>query len=97
MSQIEVRKGSPYTLLLETNNTITGSTEVKGIYEKPDGTTGEVSGTISGTTIISVTVTGAVNDTKGLWKWHASCIFSGDIAATVGDVVKVNVKDLYKN
>ena len=87
-----VYKDQPYTLTLDTNNTLSGATELKILYRKPDGTTGEWDGTDTDTSI-QVDVAGADNDLAGVWSMQTSCIFSGNSGATLGDLFLLRVKE----
>ena len=84
----------PYPLRLDTNNSLIGATDTDILYRKPDGTTETLTGSVSGTFIVA-TVTGAINDTAGIWNFQTTAIFSGDATATLGDLYIIRVKNLW--
>jgi len=86
-----VYKDQPYTLTLDTNNSLAGASELKILYRKPEGTTGELAGSDTGTSI-QASVPGATNDTEGVWSFQTSAIFNGDTNATLGDLFLLRVK-----
>lgn len=86
--------GQPYELRLDTGISLAGATAPHIIYRKPDKTEGELDAAVSGTELVA-SVTGAINDQSGEWRFHASVSFAGDDAPVVGDVAKINVKARY--
>ena len=87
-----VYKSQPYSLSLDANNALSGASSISIVYRKPDGTEGSLTGTMDGTNV-TASVTGAINDTVGVWSFQTSAIISGDTAASLGDVFLLRVKD----
>lgn len=57
------------TLILGTGRDLTGASNPKILYQKPDGTKGEWTGTISGQNLTYV-LTNADIDQSGVWKFQ---------------------------
>ena len=92
MSTIEeVYVGQPYTLKLDTNDELSGASDLKILYRKPNGDEGTLSGSMTDT-VMSAKLPGADNDVAGLWNFQTSAVRSGDTAATLGDTVNVRCR-----
>ena len=59
------------TIYLDTNETLTTATNLKILYQKPDGSTGEWSGTADDTTKIKYTVLDDDLDQAGQWYFQS--------------------------
>lgn len=64
-------------IILETGQTITTADVLQIKYQKPDGTTGAWTGTISGTTKVKYTLSNGDIDQAGVWTFQAYVEVSG--------------------
>ena len=73
-----VYKNQSYlTIYLDTNVTLTTATTKEILYQKPDGTTGEWTGTIYDTTQIKYDVQDGDIDQAGEWKFQSYFVLDG--------------------
>ena len=68
------------TIYLDTNETLTGSTSLKILYQKPDGSTGEWTGEINSLTKIKYNVQPGDLDQAGEWKFQSYFVLNGEAA-----------------
>jgi hypothetical protein len=78
----KIYKGQPFTILIDTGQTLSGGSAPLVYYKKPSGTTGEVVATVTDTTKLSGAILGATNDESGVWYFQGKYTFSGDAAGT---------------
>jgi hypothetical protein len=78
----KIYRGQPFTVLIDTGQAMSGGASPLILYEKPSGTTGEVTATVTDSTKLSGAITGAINDESGLWSFQGKYTFSGDAAGT---------------
>jgi hypothetical protein len=78
----KIYKGQPFTIVIDTSQTLSGGASPLVIYKKPSGTTGEVVATVTDTTKLSGAITGAINDESGVWYFQGKYTFTGDAAGT---------------
>ena len=62
---------------IDVGEDISAQTELAVLYEKPDGTTGQWTGTISGTEIVQYTTVEDDIDQAGTWRLQAYIKLSG--------------------
>lgn len=85
-------QGQPFEIEVNCGITLTGASDPKIMYRKPDETTGYIPAAISGQYLTGY-MPAATNDQFGEWRFHASVIFSGDTAATMGEMVRIVVRE----
>lgn len=87
----KIYKGQPFTVLIDTGQTLSGGATPLVIYEKPSGTTGEVVATVTDTTKLSGAILGATNNEAGVWKFQGKYTFTGDAAGTYTETHSENI------
>ena len=90
----KIYKGQGYLdIRLYTGIDISSGTSPQVIYEKPDGTTGYWSGTITDTYYVTTTLTDSSLDQAGNWKLQAK-VTMGTVTA-YGETINLRIHDLY--
>lgn len=80
MSQ-NVFKGQSYLdIYLDTKIDISGASEVRVLYEKPDGTSGNWVAVVDDTTKVKYAVQPGDIDQDGTWKFQAYALIAGRVA-----------------
>lgn len=82
--------GQAWRLRLMTGRSLSGAASPKVLYVKPNGQTGEWTGTIDGNDII-YDVENSDILIKGVWKFQAKCTIGGDVK--IGKIVKVTIDE----
>jgi hypothetical protein len=95
MATEKIYVGMPYTVRLNTGETLSGGSSPTVGYKKPDGTTGTIVATTSTTELVAA-IPATTNNDAGTWTFQGSYIFSGDSAASYTESVTLNVHNLWK-
>jgi hypothetical protein len=80
-------------ITLDTGITLTSATSLKIKYQKPDGTTGEWTGAISGTTSIRYLLQTNDISIAGRWQFQSYAVFSS--GAYYGETVDITFAELF--
>jgi len=95
MADEKIYAHMPFTIRLDTEETMSGGSLPEVRYKKPNGTVGSIIASISGTELVAA-VPETINDEAGTWTFQGAYKFLGDNASSLSRSVTLVVYNAWK-